>query len=366
MSMADPAPPKRIAFFLPDLGGGGAERVALAQIKELVARKQQVDLLLAFAGGALLSEVPRGVRIVEFGASRMATALFPLIRYLREARPHSLHALMWPLTVVAVVGRMIGSPRTRLMLSDHIALSRHVTAPLSRLLLRLTTRIFYPRADVCICVSEDAAKDLRRLSGLPRDAVRVIYNPLDLPSEIRARPEVTALWGSSKHRLLTVGSLKHQKNHDLLLRALAQSGLPDATLVILGEGELREALEQTARELGIADRVVFAGFDRDPWPFYAAADLFVLSSDYEGFANVVAEALYAGVAVVSTDCPAGPREILDDGKYGRLVPVNSVDELAEAIGSSIEDPVDRDALRARALEISGPRQAAIYADWLTA
>ena len=112
--------------------------------------------------------------------------------------------------------------------------------------------------------------------------------------------------------------------------------------------------------------MVFAGFDRDPWPYYAAADLFVLSSDYEGFANVVAEALYAGVPVVSTDCSAGPREILDGGKYGRLVPVNSVDRLAEAIQSSLGETVDRDALKARALEISGPRQAATYADWLTA
>ena len=107
------------------------------------------------------------------------------------------------------------------------------------------------------------------------------------------------------------------------------------------------------------------GFFLDPWPFYAAADLFVLSSDYEGFANVVAEALYAGLRVVSTDCVAGPREILDRGRYGTLVPVRDVDALARAIDSAFDQRADPERARQRALAISGPAQVQRYADLLT-
>ena len=124
---------------------------------------------------------------------------------------------------------------------------------------------------------------------------------------------------------------KHQKNHALLLRAFALLERPDARLMLLGNGELEPDLRRLAAELGIADRVIFAGFHPDPTPFYRTADLFVLSSDYEGFGNVIVEALACGTPVVSTDCPSGPAEILADGEFGALVPVGDAQALARAI-----------------------------------
>jgi glycosyltransferase involved in cell wall biosynthesis len=215
-------------------------------------------------------------------------------------------------------------------------------------------------------LASTAADDLARLSRLPRGKFEVIYNPICPPKRIVATEEAEQLWKGNGPRIITVGSMKEQKNHALLLEAFARLPDREAQLMILGEGLLRAALERRAAALGIADRLVMPGFRLDPWPFLASANLFVLSSDYEGFANVVAEALYAGLKVVSTDCVAGPGEILDGGRYGTLVPCRDPGALSRAIEAALADQPDAKRLRARALEVSGPRTIERYAELLAA
>ncbi len=154
------------------------------------------------------------------------------------------------------------------------------------------------------------------------------------------------------HEFLSVGNLKPEKNQALLLRAFAALPRPDARLMLLGSGPQEAPLRALAEQLGLAERVIFAGFQRDPAPFYAAADLFVLSSNHEGFGNVIVEALSHGLPVVSTDCPAGPAEILDGGTFGLLVPVGDAAALAEAMDAALDAPVDRDALVRRASDFA--------------
>ena len=201
------------------------------------------------------------------------------------------------------------------------------------------------------------------LSGINKDAFEVVYNPVPP----RAVPEEAALdtadhlWsGPSGARILTVGTMKAVKNHPLLLRAFARLDRPDARLMFVGDGNGREALLSLARDLDVADRVIFAGFHPDPTPFYKTADLFVLSSNYEGFGNVVVEALATGTPVVSTDCPSGPAEILVNGKYGRLVPVGDAEKLAAGIEEALQASHDTDALIARAAEFSPSIAAQSY------
>ena len=149
-----------------------------------------------------------------------------------------------------------------------------------------------------------------------------------------------------------------------MLHAFAQVASElDAGLVILGEGGLRATLEQDVQDLGLQGRVVLPGFHGDPTPWYQAADLFVLSSDFEGFANVVAEALACGTPVVSTDCPYGPAEILEHGRYGELVPVGDAVALAAGMRRAVRLLWDREALQRRALDFSIPRQAKMYLEW---
>jgi glycosyltransferase involved in cell wall biosynthesis len=207
-------------------------------------------------------------------------------------------------------------------------------------------------ADVRIAVSGGAADDLARLSGLQRSSLQVISNPVEFPSELARRPDVEALWGAAKKRILTVGTLKPDKDQALLVRAFAR--LPKklgASLIIAGEGPSRADLLRLAEEEGVRNRIVFPGYVADPWPFYASADLFALSSRQESFGNVLVEALYAGLPIVSTDT-VGAREVLDDGKWGRLVGQRDPIVFADAMVKALEEgPVS--GARERALGLSG-------------
>lgn len=331
----------RIAFVAPNMGGGGAERVVLTLVEAFLQRGHEVDLVLMRRQGELLSLLPPQVRVFDLNANRIRGALIPLVKYLRERRPHSLQAILWSLTVVAIIAGVIARTATRIIVADHGILSRQYGRSRAAMFaLRLTTRFIYPLAAARICVSEGCATDLARLSGLNREHFTVIHNPVSAPSDLqRSRPDVEQLWANSERRILTVGSLKAVKNHDLLLRAFAQLDKNrDARLMILGEGELRPSIERLAEDLGIADRLIMPGFAIDPWPYYLSADLFVLTSNNEAYPLVLVEALLAGLTVVSTDCAYGPREILDGGRFGHLVPVGDTKSLVETMSAALEQP----------------------------
>lgn len=356
---------RKVAIFLPNLGGGGAERVALASAQDLASRGHRVDLVLVEAKGDLLPLVPAGVRVVDLKAHRIVAALPPLVRYLRDERPDALHAVMWPVTIIAIMAHRLARSSAKLLVSDQVALSRQVTGGIQRRLLEWSTRLLYPLADVRIACSNVAADDLARLSWVPRDRIEIIYNPISPPARIASNAKVEALWKGKGPRIITVGNLKEQKNHALLLRAFVRLADPGARLMILGQGPLRPRLEALAAELGIADRLLLPGFSVDPWPYLASADLFVLSSDYEGFPLVLAEAMHAGLKVVSTDCVSGPAELLDGGRYGRLVPCGDADALARAMEQALAEPTDPERMRARAIELAGPAMIARYTELLT-
>ncbi len=175
-----------------------------------------------------------------------------------------------------------------------------------------------------------------------------------------------AAWeGYRGARIMTVGRLKRVKNHALLIRAFAKvSEIQPARLMIVGDGELRDELEALIAELGLGGKVVLPGFVNDPTPLYRSADLFVLSSNYEGFGNVIVEAMACGVPVVSTDCPAGPSEILENGRFGTLVPVGDVDALASAMMSALQTGHDPEVLKRRAAAFAPEVAASKYLDLL--
>jgi glycosyltransferase involved in cell wall biosynthesis/CTP:molybdopterin cytidylyltransferase MocA len=356
---AHPAPSgKTLAMLLPDMAGGGAERVALAQIDYFLRAGHRVDLLLLRRQGELLDLVPPQVRIVDLAAPRIRQALGPLVRYLRSSPPHALQALMWPVTVLAVLARLIARAPTRLVLADHTTLSRQY-ADLGRagsFFLRRSLGASYPRADARVAVSEDAAADLSGLARLDRNAIEVIYNPVaDPPPEGAADPDIEALWGVPHgRRILTVGKLKDEKEHALLIRAFARMDrAQDARLMIVGNGPQEDELRQVAAQTGVGERVVLPGFTTDPWPFYRSADLFVLSSRFEGYPLVLVEAMKCGLSVVSTDCKSGPREILDGGRFGRLVPVGDEEALSRAMAEALADPAQSGVQIRRAQNLAG-------------
>lgn len=362
---------KAISVFLPSLQGGGAERAAINLANYWASNGYAVEFVLMERRGEFLDAVSPAIAISSLECNRFRRLPGALIAYLRRRRPDVTLAFMWPLTSITVMAWWLAGRPGQLFLSEQVGLTDHVQRDL-RTPLRVVSSILkfsHRRASGVMACSRGAADDLANLSGMRPEMVNVIYNPVveDTPPRIDFLPDASRreqLWqGQFRTHLVTVGTLKPQKNHRLLLQAFAKLAIElNAALVILGEGGLRAMLEQDVQDLGLQGRVVMPGFHADPTPWYQAADLFVLSSDFEGFANVVAEALACGTPVVSTDCPHGPAEILEQGRYGELVPVGDADALAAGIRRSAIRPWDREALQRRALDFSIPRQAEAYLD----
>jgi glycosyltransferase involved in cell wall biosynthesis len=364
--MSAPEPRPAIAILLPDLRGGGAERVCINLANEFAERGLEVEMLLMRAEGELMPLLDPSVRIVDFRAQRVRSLVVPLIRHLRRSRPASLLANMWPLTALAVLVKSLLPGAMRVVTVEHVVLSRSEIArrPLHMAAMRLISRLLLRRADAVVCVSDGVADDLAALTGTPRSMLTTVYNPIVGKGVVAAPvslPGHVGAWLRSGHRLLNVGEFKAQKDQATLLRAFAllpaESG---AHLLFLGNGALEEELAAMAVSLGVAERVTFAGFAPDPAPYYRAASLFVLSSAWEGFGNVIVEAMEQGTPVVSTDCQAGPSEILAGGAYGRLVPVGDAKALAGAIQAALGQAHDSERLKRRASEFSVVRAADAY------
>lgn len=348
----------RVLILLPDLRGGGAERLHVHLAHHWHTQGLKVDFALMSRRGDLLNLLPEGVGVVDLGAARIRNVVLPLAAYLRKTRPDIVVAAMWPLTSAAVLAwRLAGKPG-RLYLSDHNQLSVSCVPELniSPRFLGAAMRLTYPSASGLIAVSEGVKKDMCRLGGFAESLVKVIYNPTAIGiSPHRESLQIREkLWGTGfDHHIISIGTLKAQKDQATLIKAfgLLPSSM-NAKLTILGEGSLRCELEGLVGQLGLQDRVAMPGFVVDPYPWIRSADLFVLSSRWEGFGNVIVEALECGVPIVSTDCPSGPAEILEGGRYGRLVPIQDPRSLATAIEQSLSDSVDRDILMCRAKDFT--------------
>ncbi|MDP2163204.1 MAG: glycosyltransferase [Hydrogenophaga sp.] len=346
-----------VAIFLPHLGGGGAERAAVNLANDFARRGYTVDLVLLSVVGDLLIDLLPGIRIVNLKANRLRGGVFPLVRYLRQAKPVGLLASMWPLTALALIARVLAGVSSRVVVAEHTTWSK--SELLSRWSVgwqvRTSMHHFFPKADGIVAVSNGAADDLARFARLDRRSISVIYNPVVGP-ERPVSDEVlqpAGWWNGPHKRVLAVGTLKAIKDYATLLDAFAVLRQQvDARLLILGEGECRAALELQVRRLGLEGSVFMPGFAKDTAPYYQRADLHVLSSAGEGLPTVIIEALAAGTPVVSTDCPSGPREILVGGQFGRLVPVGDEPALAAAMAESLAATHDRAALKTRAQDFS--------------
>jgi glycosyltransferase involved in cell wall biosynthesis len=344
----------RIAIFIPSLVGGGVERVMTVLSAGFVDRGHPVDLVLARAHGHLMNEVDPRVRVVDLNRGRVLASLRPLAGYLRETRPACLLAGMAHANLVAIAARRISGCKCRLVVGTHNYFSTS-SAISPRFLDRLTpplARWLYPRADCAAAVSSDVARDLVSTIGLREDFVHMIPNPVDIQRAVAgAREPADHPFFRLAHGpvLVAVGRFVPEKGFDVLLRALPRvRESVDAKLVILGEGSQRNALEALVDELQLREHIALPGFVDNPFSFMAAAAALVAPSRLEGFGNVLVEAMACGTPVVATDCPGGPSEILQDGRYGPVVETGWAGPLAEAILSTLADPTDPEILRRRA------------------
>jgi glycosyltransferase involved in cell wall biosynthesis len=341
----------RIALVTNAMEGGGAQRAFAKLATGIAAAGRDVDLVLGRAEGPYLAEVSPDVRVVDLGVGRFGRAVLPLARYLRRARPLAAYSALDYVNVVTVVAHGLARVDTRLVVSERNTLSVAAANSASRStrLMPTLVRHVYPRADAVVAVSPGVADDLVDGCGLDAGKVHVLPNPVVTPQLVEMRDEpVEPPWlrgwlgDPQVPVVLAVGRLVPQKDFGVLLEAFAavRRSRP-ARLVILGEGALRPELEALARSLGVSDDVALPGFCANPYPVMAAADAFVLSSRWEGSPGVLIEAMACGAPVVATDCPNGPRQVLDGGRHGRLVGVGDRDALAAGMADALAGRVPR-------------------------
>lgn len=354
---------KRIVFHVPSLMGGGAERVFVLMANELASRGHDVTLLVWNADGPNAAYRSEAVRLIDlgipihdggFGKPATLSGLWRTARLLRQLRPEIVYSAPEFANLIMALALILVASRARFFPSYHAAASLESNDLGARIAIVLSTLVAW-RATKAIAVSAGVGRDIAA-RGFPSSKVAVVHNPLPPMSGNQSLPqswhaELAALGDGPV--IATAGRMVAVKDHRTLLRAFAAfSARRPARLVIFGDGPLDADLRAYAEALGIARGVVFAGYVNDPAACYAAADLFVLSSTSEGFGNVLIEALAAGVPVVSTDAPHGPREILADGRFGILVPVGNPGALALAMATTLDQPIAKEVLKARAEDFS--------------
>ena len=340
-----------IALFLPTFGDGGVERMLINLARGLIEFGRKVDFLVTRAEGPYLSSLPSQVRLVELRTSNPLMLLLPLTRYLRRERPKvCLSAKRYHSE--ALRARRLAGVDTRIFVRVGTTPSQrdsHRNA-FRRWRSHRRMRRVYPRAQGVIAVSRGVAEDIAKSVPLPLNRIHVVPNPVippELPGLASAPVDHPWLATPGPPVILGAGGLRKSKDFPTLLRAFARLREQRLLrLVILGEGRQRSRLEVLAAELGVRDDVSLPGFVANLYAYMARARLFVLSSLWEGSPNVVVEAMAVGTPVVCTDCPSGPREILQGGTYGPLVPLGDVDAMAGAVAATLDAPPSGEILKA--------------------
>lgn len=316
---------EKIVFVIPDMPGGGTERVVALLANEYSARKIPVAILL-FAGNERAYPLDQRIEVVSVGGpsgGNLRTRLLRLLRMRRFYRDNK-NCQIWAFSAMGAVFSAVAALGQR-----HFFLVSERNDP-SRYEHRRVRDFCYSFADVVVCQTPDAAEQFSR--RIRRKSV-VIPNPLEITE--------TPFTGERDKRIVAVGRLSAQKNHSLLLRAFASfvKSHEDYVLELYGRGELEGKLREQASRLGIDKKVIFKGFSGHVLSDIRTAAMYVLSSDYEGISNSMLEAMALGLPVVATDCPiGGARMFIKDGVNGFLTPVGDAEAMARAMGRLADEP----------------------------
>jgi len=323
---------RTIALLLPSLKFGGAERVALNLAKALKEAGAQVDFLLMSKEGEFLSEAESNFNVVDLKCNKTYKLPGKLLAYFIKRRPNVLLSSFWKLNLCSCLARML-FPTVRLLLWEHSPPSKSKNSP--KWIYAVTASVIYQFSNKVVAVSTGVYKDIDKWTIGLRRKLLVIFNPITPPD-----PQLLAQHRAAQTKqIIWVGRLDDPKNPGLLLEAFALvQEACNTNLMFVGDGSLRCVLEQRSKELGLDERVKFLGFQANPYESIAVSDLLVLSSDREGLGNVIIEAMYCGLRVVSTDCGEGVHDILINNRYGTIVPIKDKYALARAIEFELKTP----------------------------
>ena len=339
---------KWVSFIIPTLPGGGAERVIIQLLQHIDRKRFSPCLVLFQEKGTLMKDLPSDVKLYAFikkdyvHGLKQLLELIKLASLIKRTKPRVIVSFMWYTNVISLLARMLCGIRAKhkVIVSERTTLSFTYGGRLIGWLRRRVTQLLYPTADRVIAQTRQTKQELLETTHLQADRVKVIHNPVDIQAleEISKEP-IEVIWFNLELPLvLSIGRLTIEKGFEHLIRAFAQVIKEHpAHLVILGEGKERCRLQGLVNQLGVKEWVHLPGFEKNPYKYLAHSTLFVLSSLYEGFPNVLLEALALGVPSVATRCPTGPEEIITDGVDGILVPPANESALADAIRRALLD-----------------------------
>jgi glycosyltransferase involved in cell wall biosynthesis len=348
---------KRVTFFYGSFRPGGVERIRALLISEFANNGFIVDVVVVNGTGEFRPADSEKVKIFDL-QSRSASQCFPkYLQYLRIHRPDVIISSQTHHNLIAIIGKIITGFPKRLYITEHIHLSASSMnqANWKQKMRPFIAKVFYHFATGVIAVSQQIKDDLVSV-GVPSQMITVLNNPIDLEAVRNSaiEPVITPFPDQAMYpTIISVGRLVKQKNFSDLILCVAKVKTQIAIrAIIIGDGPEKQSLQNLIDTLGLSDEVKLVGYLKNPFPYISNSQLFVLSSKWEGFPNVLVESLACGCPIVSTDCMSGPAEILADGKFGRLVPVGDIDSMSSTIIAELENPHPRQLLLERAQEYS--------------
>lgn len=334
---------KKVIFILPSLGGGGAERTVIQLANSLSELNLTIHLAVCSLEGdksKLLSEVNPKIQLINFDCGRVANAVKPLKKLLQIKHYDFLIATQTHINIIAAIAKFLACVNTRLVFREVSTPSKNIKAHgLNKIFLKMLVGFTYSMAHQVVCVSKGVETDFRKYYNYKKSNLTTIYNPVldDAYLEKLKVPVEHPFFNCNNKAIIAVGRLTEAKNFGLLIRSFKDLHdlYPETRLIILGEGELRTEFEALIQELDLKAVVDLPGFDSNPYAYFKYASLFVLSSNWEGLPGVLIQALASKIKVVSTNCPSGPLEILDNSKFGLLVECNDQAGLTQAMQQAI-------------------------------
>jgi len=347
----------KIAIYIPSLGGGGAERIMQILANEFVEKGCEVDLLLCNNSGPYIHLLHPSVNIVDFRTKRVLKSIFPFTRYLKTQKPDIILSALTHANVAALLAVKLSGVKSRVIISERNSFRIYLSIPekIVAFFLRFIMRIVYPWSNAITSVSEGVSEELRLLLPKQKKKIITIYNPIITLDHIVLMNEIIDHpWLSDKTIpcVISAGRLELVKDYSTLISAFSKViKRQEARLIILGEGSERNKLNQKIINLRLEKYVDLSGFVENPLAYFKKADLFVLSSISEGLPGVLIQAMACELPVLATNCFSGPAEILENGKWGRLVPVGDVDAMAEAMYDSLTEKTHPD-VKLRAMDFT--------------
>lgn len=355
-----------ITVFVATSGHSGVDRLIRHLVPAMARRGYPVDVLKIRDHGPDIEDQLQGVQLIDLKVKHVYSSFPALIRYLKHYRPAVMLTDKDRVNRTAILARAWSHVPTRLVVSSGTTISIDLDnrGAFERWLQKGSMKYLYPYAENIVVTSEGVADDMAEYTGLARKRIQVVPCPV-VPNELfrlqLPRPDHPWFRADAPPVILGVGELGPRKDFVTLVHAFARlRANQNCRLVILGKGNQRDHLLSVANELGVAKDIDLPGFEPNPYPFMAHAAMLAMSSRWEGLGFVLIETLALGTPVVSTDCPSGPREILDGGRYGRLVPVGDAERLARAMAETLLNPLPAAFLQEAARPYEIERSTSAY------